>query len=232
MPTHGTDHHQKGTRTWNINHCCSTGEPQSSSADSRCVRFLNSVQSPDCYTSTKVSKAPGQRDVPSLSCRHSFGGKQGLKRHSWDRVVCVLRTEQTLRVCKELSPALPGNVEKAGPEKGCVSSDLKSEDSPWRYGGLKTRAPRAEVTSVQKQRLRLWPGTPSSTAWDKSGSTSFVLQVCVKLEGLISYQFCNVCTSVATIRMDVMIMECHSLMGRDFPSHIPYCPYVTVLMTT
>lgn len=141
MPTHGTDHHQKGTRTRNINHCCSTGEPQSSSADTRCVRFLNSVQSPDCYTSTKVSKAPGQRDVPSLSCRHSFGGKQGLKRHSWDRVVCVLRTEQTLRVCKELSPALPGNVEKAGPEKGCVSSDLKSEDSPWRYGGLKTRAP-------------------------------------------------------------------------------------------
>lgn len=204
---------------------CNTGEPQSSSADTRCVRFLNSVQSPDSYISTKVSKAPGQRDVPSLSCRHRPRGKQGQKRHSWDHVICALHTEQTLWVQKYLSPASPGNVEKAGPEKGCVSSDLKSEDSPGRYGGLRTRALWAEATSVQKQQLRLWPGTPSSTAhiWTPATSQAappLFSEFVWNWKALISFQFCNVYTGIATIRMDLMIMGCHGLMGQDFPSHI------------
>ena len=107
---------------------------------------------------------------PKPELQTQFSRETGTKETPWDHVICVLRTEQTLRVCKGaepsltlrvqkyLSPALPGNVEKVGPEKGCVSSDLKSEDSPGRYRGLRTRALRAEATSVQKQWLRLWPG--------------------------------------------------------------------------
>ena len=216
---------RKGPGHGILTNYCNTGEPQSSSADTRCVRFLNSVQSPDCYISTKVSTAPGQRDVPSLSCRHCPRGKQGQKRHSWDHVICVLHTEQTLLSVERAEPSFTGKrgegrawervCELWFEEWGFTRKVRGTEDkSPLSRGDIRTEAATKTVARHPSSTAHIW--TPATSQAAPPLFSEFVWN----WKALISYQFCNVCAGIATIRMDLMIMGCHGLMGQDFPNHI------------
>lgn len=184
---HGTDHHRKGPGHGLLTSYCNTGEPQSSSADTRCVNSLNSVP----YTSTKVSKAPRQRDVPSLSCRHSSQGKQGQRDTPETHDLCPTHWSKLLRVCKELEPAghsecrniwarLYRETWRSGPEKGCElwiwrvrvhqegTGDWGQEPSKQRQ----QKAANQDCGRVPSSTAHIWtPGT-------SQGSTSFVLWVC------------------------------------------------------